>query len=304
MSLSTHWWACSTLYRHLSLILYLLYEITQYYFFPYMSCPCLIKRYQCLKVQTLLVGLGYQMNIGPLYPCGHWRLSPFPSAPLLVFTVSHHLHCPADFSHYGDRDGGVYPGYSKSHRSTRPRSTPKPADSWRKITGDAHKKSTSSAIFWPLRSLCPITAINTIGHSPTFWCALSSSWSHSSFSISRFFILTMPSTISDVSVPCVYSSCSAMLPPSQSWDPIFQFPSYYNLPSIYLSLRPLCICSILLLHIFCSVYTHYQMHTPTHICYPPPHSHTQTHTHILCIIYWRFGPKGLSRLHQSRRYQG
>lgn len=74
------------------------------------------------------------------------------------------------------------------------------------------KKAHHQLFFWPLHCLCPITAINTIGHSSTFWCALSSSWSHSSFSISRFFILTMPSTIQDVSVPCVYSSCSAMLP--------------------------------------------------------------------------------------------
>lgn len=236
-------------------------------------------------MQTLLVGLWYQLNIGHLYPCGHWRLTPFLSAPLLVFTVSHHLHCPADFSHYGDRDGGVYPGYSKSHRSTRQQSTPKPADSWQKITGDTHKKSTSSAVFWPLHSLCPITAINTIGHSPTFWCALSSSWSHSSFSISRFFILTMPSTISDVSVPCVYSSCSAMLPHpnpgiqfSNSLHIITSLPSIF--PSVLFASAPFCFS----LHIYCSLYTSTRYkYTHLHTFVTP--THTITHAHCLHYIF-------------------
>lgn len=79
-----------------------------------------------------------------IYSSWHWSLSFFSLAPVLVFTVSHHLCRPADFSHLPDRDGGVYPGYSKSHRSTGPQSTPKPAESWRKITGHALKKPTIS----------------------------------------------------------------------------------------------------------------------------------------------------------------
>ena len=72
-----------------------------------------------------------------IYSSGHGSLSLFSTTLFLVFTVSHHLRHP-------DRDGGVYPGYSKSHRSTRPQSTPKPADSWWKITGDAFQKPTIS----------------------------------------------------------------------------------------------------------------------------------------------------------------
>lgn len=52
MSLSTHWWAYSTLYKHLSFILYLLYEITRYYFFLHLSCPGLIKLYQAVLEGT------------------------------------------------------------------------------------------------------------------------------------------------------------------------------------------------------------------------------------------------------------
>lgn len=65
------------------------------------------------------------------------------------------------------RDGGEYSGYRNSHRSARPQSTPKPADSRQKIKGDK-KKSQPSALFVALHPSV-ITAINNTGHSFTLW---------------------------------------------------------------------------------------------------------------------------------------
>lgn len=51
------------------------------------------------------------------------------------------------------RDGGEYSGYRNSHRSARPQSTPKPADSRQKIK-ERQKKSKPSALFFPLHPSC------------------------------------------------------------------------------------------------------------------------------------------------------
>lgn len=153
-----------------------------------------------------------------------------------------------------------------------------------------HLKSPLSAIFWPLHSLCPITAINTIGHSSTFWCALSSS-SRSLFSISRFFILTMPSTVSDVSVPSVYSSCSATCPHP---NPGIQFSNSLHILTSLPSIFPSVLFAFASFRSHCPVYTRtsYQMHRPTHICHPhPQHTQTnmQTHTHMHTLFASHIG---------------
>lgn len=139
-----------------------------------------------------------------------------------------------------------------------------------------HLKSPPSAIFWPLHSLCPITAINTIGHSSTFWCALSSSGSRSSFSISRFFILTMASTISDVSVPSVYSSCSAMLPHP---NPRIQFSNSLHILTYLPSIFPSVLFASAQFCSYCPcVHKLSNAHTDTHLLPPHPAAHVRTHT--------------------------
>lgn len=103
------------------------YTVFLFISFLHLSCPCLIKQ----AWKWILLYLFIRVDIG-VY---HTRLQLHPLFLLSLIIYTRH----ADVSHHGDRDGGVYPGYSKSHWSTRLQSTPKPADSWRKIRGDTKK---------------------------------------------------------------------------------------------------------------------------------------------------------------------
>lgn len=173
------------------------------------------------------------------------------------------------------RDGGEYSGYRNPHRSARPQSTPKPADSRQKIKGDKKKKSTLSSFLPspPLR-YHNHQQYRSLLHSLV---SLPSSQSYLPFSISPFSLLT--------TLPVHQMWLSPMFAPLFSifFHPKIQFSnspphlSYFHLLPIYLSPSPLCICSFLLpsAHLLLCVHKHRRSNTRTD---------THTHTAIsLCL---------------------
>lgn len=185
------------------------------------------------------------------------------------------------------RDGGAYSGYRNSHRSARPQSTPKPADSWQKIKGDKKKKRQPSALFFPPHPSIP-SRPSTLQVTPPL------------FGPSPFLMITLPifhltlfcpdnpSPISDVTVPCV---CSPVQHFFSSQDPIFRFPSYFYLLPIYLSASPLCICSFLLpsAHLLLCVHKHKRSNTHTHT-----HPFLSVFPPAVCSPYCRLSHRGLA----------
>lgn len=91
------------------------------------------------------------------YPLVFFVLLPSSSIPLVCLAVVEVV-----------RDGGEYSGRRNLHRSARPQSTPKPADSQQKIKADK-KKNQPSALFILLHPSI-ITTINNTGHSRTLFC--------------------------------------------------------------------------------------------------------------------------------------
>lgn len=186
------------------------------------------------------------------------------------------------------RDGGAYSGYRNSHRSARPQSTPKPADSWQKIKGDKKKKKDNPQLFSFLR-----TPPSHHGHQhyrslPHSLVLLPSSWSHFPFSISPFSVLTTLPLYQMWRSP-VFAPLFSIFFSSQ--DPIFRFPSYFYLLPIYLSASPLCICSFLLpsAHLLLCVHKHKRSNTHTHT-----HPFLSVFPPAVCSPYCRLSHRGLA----------
>lgn len=170
------------------------------------------------------------------------------------------------------RDGGAYSGYRNSHRSARPQSTPKPADSWQKIKGDKKKKKTTLSSFLSSAPLHPITAINTTGHSPTLW-SFSLPHDHTSHFPSHPFLSWQPFPYIRCDGPLCLLPCSAFffIPGSNFPIPlIFLPPAHlsFSLSSLHLLLSA-SLCTSIALCTQAQAIKHAHSHTSISLCLPP-----------------------------------